>query len=96
MANITVPKIPTRNVKFENETLQFEYLTKCAYKPRVGFIGGVWKKAHIKNYKGEPAWIKLDGEELVVEKLVNSLVEKFTGNLVGGKIVEIARFNINE
>lgn len=97
MANIKIPAILTREVRFEKGTLQFNILSGCAYCPDVkGFTGGDWVKAHIKTNEGEPVWIKLDGGELVVQKLVNYLVEKSTGNLVGGKFVEIARFNVCE
>ncbi len=97
MANIKIPTIPTHNVRFEKGTLQFDILSGCAYWPSAkGFTGGDWVKAHIKTKEDEPVWVKLDGGELVVEKLVNYLVEKSTGNLVGGEIVEIARFNVCE
>ena len=97
MANIKIPAIPTYNVKFEKGTLQFDILSGCAYSPSTkGFTGGYLVKAHIKTKEGEPVWVKLDGSELVIEKLVNYLVEKSTGHLVGGEIVEIARFNICE
>ena len=97
MANIKIPAIPTREVCFKKGTLQFKILSGCAYCPDVkGFTGGDWVNAHIKTKKGEPVWVKLDGGELVVQKLVNYLVEKSTGNLVGGEIVEIARFNVCE
>lgn len=97
MANIEIPAIPTSDVHFEKGTLQFNILSGCAYFPSAkGFTGGDWVKAHIKTKDGEPVRIKLDGGELVVEKLVNYLVEESTGNLVGGESVEIARFNICE
>ena len=92
-----IPAIPTREVRFENGTLQFNILSGCAYCPECkGFTGGDWVKAHIQTHEGHPVWIKLDGGELVVQKLVNYLVEKSTGHLVGGEIVEIARFNLCE
>lgn len=97
MANIKIPAIPTRDVRFEKGTLQFNILSGCAYFPSEnGFTGGDWVKAHIKTKEGEPVWVKLDGGELVVEKLVNYMVEKSTGHLVGGEIVEIARLNVCE
>ncbi len=95
--NIKIPAIPTHEVRFEKGTLQFNILSGCAYSTDTkGFTGGDWVKAHIKTKEGAPVRIKLDGGELVVEKLTDYLVEKSTGNLVGGKMVEIARFNICE
>lgn len=95
--NIKIPAIPTREVRFEKGTLKFDILSGCAYIPDMdGFTGGDWVNAHIKTKEGEPVWIKLDAGELVVEKLTDYLVEQSTGNLIGGKIVEIARFNICE
>lgn len=98
MANkIKIPSIPTRDVHFEKGRLQFNILSGCTYSPDMNkFVGGDWVKAHIKTKSGEPVWVKLDGGQLVVEKLTNYLVDAENGNLVGGKIVEIARFNINE
>lgn len=95
--NIKIPAIPTSNVRFENGTLKFDIMHGCGYSPECkGFVGGKWVKAKIISQEGEPVWIKQDGGELVIEKLTNYLVDKATGNLVGGKTVEIARFHLSE
>ena len=101
-SRIKIPPIPTNNVRFEEGLLKFEILSGCAYASRLndtgngGFVGGHWTKSKFTTDDGSPAWIRLDGSELVVAKLINCLVEKETGNYVGGEVVEIARLKICE
>ena len=103
MANsIEIPPIPTNNVRFEEGMLKFDILSGCAYAQRLngtdrgGFVGGHWTKSKFQTSEGSPAWIKLDGGYLVIEKLTNYLVEQKTGYLVGGEVVEVARLKICE
>ena len=92
-----IPGIPTRNVSFKDGTLNLEILEGCAYWPEENaFTGGDWVKAHFETKEGNPVWISLEGGELVISTLTNYLVEESTGYKVGGKKVEIARFNICE
>ncbi len=97
---VKIPAIPTKNCRFEEGTLKFDVLSGCAYAARLndsdrgGFVGGHWKQSHFKTADGSPAWVRLDGGNLVVEKLVNYLVEQDTGYLVGGERVELARLSI--
>ena len=98
MANINkIPAIPTHDVSFEKGTLTFKIMKGCAYCPDLhGFTGGDWVTAHLKTMEGAPVWVRLDGGELVIEKLINCLVEESTGHLVGGEHVEIARLRVSE
>lgn len=97
MTNMKIPAIPTKNVKFEKGVLSFEILEGCAYCPdHNGFTGGDWVKAHFKSEEGAPVFIKLDGGQLVITKIVNSAIDETTGYIVGGKRIEIARINVCE
>ena len=94
---IKIPPIPTLNVHFGKGLLQFKIMSGCAYLPEFdAFTGGDWVDANLKTKDGEAVWIKLDGGELVIEKMTNYLVDESTGYMVGGKTVEVARFNICE
>lgn len=91
---IKIPPIPTKNVCFEHGKLKFDVMKSCAYCQSFnGFVGGNFVPANIRTKTGAPVWIKLDGGELVVETLINYLVDK-NGYFVGGKIVELERFDI--
>ena len=93
--SITIPSIPTKEVKFENGVLRFKHLANCAYSPSMGcFVGGEWQDARLRTYEDEPVWVHLDAGELVVEKLTDFLLDKKNGNFVGGRTVEIACFRI--
>lgn len=95
--NIRIPAIPTREARFENGTLQFNIMSGCAYNPDIkAFTGGAWVNAHIRTKENEPVWVKLEGAELVIVKMTDYVIDKSTGYFVGGKTVEIARFNICE
>ena len=94
---IKIPPIPTREAKFVKGTLTFKILEGCAYCPdQKGFVGGDWVSAHFQTDKGAPVWIKLDGGQLVIEKLENCLRDEKTGNYVGGKAIELLRLNVTE
>ena len=93
---IKIPAIPVREVRFESGTLQFNIMSGCAYNSDIkGFTGGPWVNAHIKTKEGEPVWVKLEGGELVIVKMTDYAIDE-VGYFIGGKTVEIARFNICE
>ena len=93
-----IPAIPTYNVRFENGTLQFDIRPSSAYstESKCFISGGDLVTAQLSTLeKNEPVWIKIVGNQIVITKLTNYLVDKTNGYYVGGKIEEVARFNIN-
>lgn len=87
----------TGNVRFEEGTLQFDILVNAACGKLGGedvIIGGDWVPARIQTKEGTPVWIKLDGDNLIVETLKDAMIDTKTGFFVGGNIVEIARFDV--
>ena len=91
---VLAPPIPTRKTRFENGTLRFEIMEGCAYCPSIpGFTGGDWTIAKLRTKEKEPAFIRLDGGDIIVEKLTDYLVDSY-GNYVGGKFVELVRLNV--
>ena len=95
MDNKKIPSIPTKNVRFESGELKFDVLSSCAYSHEFNaFVGGKFVPANLTTETGAPIWIKLDGKQLVIETLIDCLIDKNNGTFIGGKIVEVQRFNI--
>ena len=92
---MSIPARPTNHVRFENGVLRFDILTNCLYGTDLkGFVGGKWASTHLETDTGAPARIRIDGDELVVEKLTKYGVDKDTGYLVGGEWETLLRFKI--
>lgn len=94
MSDCKIPPIPTK-CHFEEGYFCLEILKNCGYDPQEDvFVGGDWSRCHFKTSSGTPAWIKLEGDELVVHTLINAAIDSETGYYVGGEDKELLRLKV--
>lgn len=92
---VHIPPVPTSDVSFtESGNLTFKALLDCAYDIKNNaFAGGEFRQVHF-SHNGWPAWIRLEGAQLIIEELTNCLIDKKTGNFVGGEMKTLLKLNL--
>lgn len=85
-SNIKIPPIPFKVGIVSNDTLCIEQLTNAGFDLRLGaFIGGEFKHQPL-SHEGNPVWIRIKDDKVVIERLVNCVLDEKSYTYVGGDI----------